>query len=112
MSIARLRFMAAALAIVGSGVAITVLHARQSPPAWVVGDVFVAVGKGQYEVYDKNGGFKQTIDINIQGLQDKDTAGCWFDSVFNLYTADFYNTKVIKHNLAVPHAQSVFADTL
>jgi hypothetical protein len=86
------------------------LHAQGgNPPAWVVGDVFVAVGKGQYEVRDKTGSLKQTITSSV--TPKKDVAGCWFDSQFNLYTADFYNTKVVKYDLAGSHASSVFADT-
>jgi hypothetical protein len=43
-------------------------------------------------------------------------AGCWFDSKFNLYTADFDDTKVIKHDLAIDsqtglRTQSLFANT-
>jgi len=102
--------MAVALAIVGSGLAISLLHAQQNgSPAWVVGDVFVAVGSGKYEVRDKTGALKQTITSSVN--PKKDVAGCWFDSQFNLYTADFNNTKVVKYNLADSHASSVFANT-
>ncbi len=110
MSIARLRFMAVALALAGSGAAITLLNAQGgNPPAWVVGDVFVAVGSGKYEVRSSAGTLKQTITSNVN--PKKDVAGCWFDSQFNLYTADFNNTKVVKYNFATPHAASTFANT-
>jgi len=108
MSIGRIRFAAIALALLGSGVAISLLHAQGNPP-WNVGDVFVAVGKGQYEVRDKTGSLKQTITSSVN--PKKDVAGCWFDSQFNLYTADFYNTKVVKYDITGSHASSVFADT-
>ena len=49
MSIARLRVLAIAVALAGSGVAISLLHA-QTHPDWKVGDVFVAIGNGKYEV--------------------------------------------------------------
>ena len=108
MSIARLRVLAIAVALAGSGVLISLLHA-QTPPEWKVGDVFVAIGGGKYEVWPNSGGTtpKQTIQI----ANTDETAGCWFDSQFNLYTADFDNTRVIRHQLAVPHNQDVFANT-
>ncbi len=110
MSIARLRVLAIAVALAGSGVAISLLHAQGgNPPAWVVGDVFVAVGSGKYEVRSSAGTLKQTITSNVN--PKKDVAGCWFDSQFNLYTADFNNTKVVKYNFATPHAASTFANT-
>ncbi|HYN07389.1 MAG TPA: hypothetical protein VES67_08370 [Vicinamibacterales bacterium] len=108
MNIAMKRMMiAGGLALVIGGTAIPL---AQTSPAWVVGDVFVAIGRGQYEVRSNAGALKQTITIGL-GLQKKEVAGCWFDSQFNLYTADFNNTKVVKHELAGSHAQSIFADT-
>ncbi len=71
--------------------------------------MFVAIGNSQYEVRSNAGALKQTITIGT--TVGSETAGCWFDSQFNLYTTDFTNTKVIKHNLATPHYYSLFADT-
>ena len=51
---------------------------------------------------------KQTITDRYSACRTKEVAGCWFDSQFNLYTADFGNTKVVKHQLAGDHAQSDF----
>ncbi len=108
MSNAMKRMMiAGGLALVIGGSAIPL---AQTSPTWVVGDVFVAIGKGQYEVRSNAGALKQTITIGL-GLQKKEVSGCWFDSQFNLYTTDFNATKVVKHQLAPPHTQSIFADT-
>ena len=107
MSIARIRILAIAVALAGSGMAISLLQARASD--WKVGDVFVAIGKGKYEVRSSTGALKETINTGT----NKEVAGCWFDSQFNLYTADIYNTRVLRRNLASPaHTQSVFANTL
>jgi hypothetical protein len=68
---------------------------------WNVGDVFVAVGGGQYEVYDNTGAFKQTItDSFAKGA----TAGCGFDSLFNLYTTNFDSSAVTEFAGTDPHA--------
>jgi hypothetical protein len=109
MSIARLRFMAVALALVGSGLAVSLLRAQQSNVPWAVGYVFVAIGNGSYEVRDRNGDLKQTIQSSIN--PKKEVAGCGFDGQFNVLFADYYNTKVGKFNFLLPHDKSVFADT-
>src|SRR5262249_37762428 len=68
---------------------------------WNVGDVFVAVGGGQYQVHDNTGALKQTITDNFaKGA----TAACSFDSLFNLYTTNFDNTAVTKFAASDPHA--------
>jgi hypothetical protein len=109
MGIARLRFMAVTVALVGSGLAIALLKAQSGPQPWVVGDVFVAIGNGKYEVRSNTGALKETITIGTSSYYG-DTAGCWFDSQFNLYTTDFQNTRVFKFDLAT-HVPSLFADT-
>ncbi len=61
---------------------------------WKVGDVIVAVGNGQYMVFANDGTFKETISQGISGA----TAGCAFNSLFDLYTTNFGNTKVVIFN--------------
>jgi len=65
-----------------------------SVPAWAqrwnVGYVFVAIGGGHYQVFDNNGNLIETISDGLGGQ----TAGCAFDSIFDLYGTDFTNSKV------------------
>jgi hypothetical protein len=107
MSTARLRFLAIALALVGSGAAISLLHARQNPPPWVVGDVFVGIGKGKYQVLSSAGALKETLTI---AGNNKDVGGCWFDGQFNFYGTNRTDTKVVKVD-QVTHTSTLFADT-
>jgi hypothetical protein len=75
---------------------------------WRIGDVFVAVGNGQYKVYDNAGVFKETItDSQGNGF----TAGCAIDSTFHLYTTNFSNTKVVRYAIIPPHIVLQTIDT-
>ena len=63
----------------------------QAATPWVVGDVFTGVSTGQYQVYDNNGLFKETITQPQGGF----TMGCAFNPpLTKLYTTNFSNTKV------------------
>lgn len=75
---------------------------------WNQGDVFVAVGGGQYKVYNNNGTFKETIGDPL-GLS---TTGCAFDpNRTKLYTTNFFTTKVKVYNRASPHTMLQTIDT-
>ena len=74
-------------------------HQSTEAADWVLGDVFVGVASGSYNVYDNSGVFKETISDGLGGI----TTGCAFDSNLDLYTTNFSNTKVIKYADAHPH---------
>ncbi|MDX6668318.1 MAG: hypothetical protein QOK04_1698 [Solirubrobacteraceae bacterium] len=68
---------------------------------WNIGDVFVGVNNGQYNVYDNSGTFKETID---QGNNARFTTGCAFDANSDLYTTNFSGGQVIKFSGTDPHS--------
>lgn len=69
---------------------------------WNIGDVYAAVGGGNYNVYDNSGAFKETVS---DGLGGTFTTGCAFNpSLTRLYVTDFSNTKVVALDDASPHA--------
>lgn len=68
---------------------------------WRVGDVFVAIGNGQYKVYGNAGNFKETISDGQGGL----TGGCAFDSTYHLFTTNISNAKVLRYK--IDHAHGV-----
>jgi len=74
--------IAAALLLLATGAA-TSLHAQVQ---WNVGDVFVAIGGGQYNVYSNTGALRATI---ADGAGSGLTAGCAFDSAYRLFTTNF-----------------------
>ena len=62
------------------------------PSSWSMGDVFVAVGSGSYEVFDSRGGHKQTLTGNLDGY----TTDCGFDpSMERLFTTNYTHSKVV-----------------
>jgi sugar lactone lactonase YvrE len=91
-------------------------HARE----WQRGDVFVAIGNGQYQVYRLMNSGKGSFYSLIETLTDGSgtmsgekgsggsgfTTGCAFDSTGHLYTTNFSNAKVYKFMVADPHAVS------
>lgn len=84
----------------------------QGVTAWDPGDVVVAIGGGQYNVYDNLGVYKETItqtdgETSFAGF----TTGCAFDSSGDLYTTNFSNTKVIKFEGDSPHDVLQVIDT-
>jgi streptogramin lyase len=67
---------------------------------WNVGYVFVGVASGQYQVYDNNGVFKETISDPTGGF----TTGCSFTPALDkLYTTFFSASTVIVFDNAHPH---------
>src|SRR5437899_2558650 len=85
---------------------------------WVVGDVFVAVGNGCYQVYSNRGVLKETIcDTLLPRVCDNDgrcdlTAGCAFDpSLSRLFTTNFFKTKLVVYDIVYPHSIVQIIDT-
>jgi hypothetical protein len=93
---------------------------------WQRGDVFVAVGNGQYQVYRQTGNIEGTpVYTLIETLTDGTgevsgenggggtglSAGCAFDSTGHLYTTNFTNADVYKFSIPDPHtvAQTIFS---
>jgi len=74
---------------------------------WNVGDVFVAIGGGQYQVWHFDFSTSPPTATLVQTITDSfakgGTAGCGFDSLFNLYTTNFDNSTVFKFD-ASSHA--------
>jgi sugar lactone lactonase YvrE len=62
---------------------------------WTTGDVFVAVGNGQYNVYRNTDGYLLLETLN-DGSGGVFNTGCTFDANGNLFTTNFSNTKVYK----------------
>src|ERR1700674_5024901 len=93
---------------------------------WQRGDVFVAIGGGQYQVWRQTGtGEGGPIYSLVETLTDGSgtvsgekgsggngfTAGCAFDSTSHLYTTNFSNTKVYKFSIPDPHTVAQTIDT-
>ena len=92
---------------------------------WQRGDVFVAIGNGQYQVYRLTTGVEFSGYSLIETITDGTgkisgesgsggngfTAGCAFDSTSHLYTTNFSNTKVYKFSIPDPHSVSQTIDT-
>jgi len=75
---------------------------------WSVGDVFVGINGGQYQVYSNAGVLKETISDGLGGF----TTGCAFNGALDkLYTTNFGNTKVVVYNDASPHTIAQTVDT-
>ena len=79
---------------------------RAQAPQWNVGDVFAAVGGGQYKVYSNVGVLKTTISDGTGGVI---TAGCAFDSAYRLFTTNFSNTAPVPDifRFAIDNAHSI-----
>src|SRR5262249_8420808 len=78
-----------------------------------VGDIFIAVGNGTYQVWRNIGTpskpnyqLVDTVTDNLGGT----TAGCAIDSTFRLYGTNLTNTKVERFAIAQPHAVTLLFD--
>jgi hypothetical protein len=91
-------------------IALTITSAYAATPVdWVVGDVFVAVGSGNYQVWHSaNPAASKPSYANIQTLNDGvapvgspggATAGCTFDSAYRLFTTNFTNSEVVRFSI-------------
>ena len=75
---------------------------------WNIGDVFVGISNGNYQVYDNTGIFKETIFNGLGGF----TTGCAFNpSLTKLYTTAFSATKVVVFDDLHPHSTIQVIDT-
>jgi hypothetical protein len=82
--------------------------ALQATTTWNLGDVFVGVSNGQYQVYDNHGVFKETIADGLGGF----TTGCAFNPLLTrLYTTNFGHTKVVVYDDLPPHPIVQVVDT-
>ena len=67
---------------------------------WLAGDVFIAVGDGAYQVYDRQGEFKHFIRDEQRGF----TTNCAFNpGLDKLYTANYTHTRVVVYDNAPAH---------
>src|SRR4030081_2303337 len=88
---------------------------------WQRGDVFVAIGNGQYQVYRQTGTSEggpvytliETItdgSVTVSGENGSGgagfTTGCAFDSTGHLYSTNFSNSNVYKFSIPDPHMVS------
>lgn len=74
------------------GIILVCQSADAEPTAWRVGDVFIAVGDGSYQVFDHQGKLKQILHDEQGGY----TTDCAFNPALDrLYTANFTRTKVV-----------------
>ncbi len=106
LSLAAFVMIAAAVVIPLSG-NIAHSHATSSIP-WNIGDVFVGVSNGKYNVYDNTGALKDSVNDGQGGF----TTGCAFNGGLDkLYTTNFSNTKVEVYDNAIPHTLSQTVDT-
>lgn len=95
MRITGLLPMVIGLWILLSGMSVSVKAA-----AWQVGDVFVGVSSGSYQVYDNSGVYKETISDGLGGY----TTGCAFNNALDkFYTTNFTSNAVVVYDIAHPH---------
>lgn len=95
-------------ALCSAGVLSLLLPQAAMAASWDVGDVFVGVSNGTYQVYDNNGVFKETISDGLGGF----TTGCAFNpDLSRLYTTNFSNTKVVVYDDPHPHPIVQVVDT-
>ena len=86
-------------------------HASAAVPVdWVVGDVFVAVGNGKYQVWHR-----QRVCCEPAISADPDNlgyeryggdAGCAFDSAYRLFGTDFTNSRAVRFTINNEHPVS------
>jgi hypothetical protein len=87
--------LASLLLCMGFGLMPAVPATAQAPTAWREGDVFVAVGNGAYQVYDRHGGLKQLLGSERSGY----TTDCGFSpSGKRLYTTNYTHSKVVVYD--------------
>lgn len=84
-------------------VASLVYAAPAQAATWVVGDVFLGVAGGNYQVRSATGVLKETVNGG-SGF----TTGCAFDKLGNLYGTFFSSNAVVKFDQTHPHAPSNF----
>jgi len=73
----------------------TTASQAQLPPDRKVGEIFVAIGNGQYQVWDFSG-TPTVVETITNGAQTDSNAACAFDSLYHPFTADVTANKVFK----------------
>ena len=64
----------------------------EQPAQWRMGDVFIGVGDGSYQIFDRQGGLKQTLSDEQGGF----TTACGFNpGLDQLYTTNYTHTRVV-----------------
>jgi len=77
----------------------------QAVTTWQVGDVFLGVANGSYQVRAPNGTLKETLNAGASGY----TTGCALDTDGNFYGTEFSNNIVRKYlGPGAPHTASTF----
>ncbi len=76
----------------------------QNPVDWTVGDVFVASGNGNYQVWHSANPTNPSQNPYAQAQTISDgsigaTAGCAFDSAYRFFGTNFTNTKVDQYSI-------------
>jgi hypothetical protein len=79
-------------------------HTSAPSSVWSVGDVFLGVSNGQYQVRAQDGTLKEIISDGRGGF----TTGCAFDTVGNLYATNFGTSVVDKYSASDPHPRTLF----
>lgn len=86
--------------VIGLWILLSGMSASVKAAAWQVGDVFVGVSSGSYQVYDNGGVYKETVSDGLGGY----TTGCAFNNALDkFYTTNYYNSAVVVYNTAHPH---------
>ena len=75
---------------------------------WELGDMFVGIGNGQFQVRSNAGTLKETVTAGNSG----DTAGCALDASLNVFLVNTTLNRIIKRELDPPHGidQTITAD--
>ena len=75
---------------------------------WELGDIFVGIGNGQFQVRSNAGTIKETIAAGNSG----NTAGCALDASLNVFLVNTTLNRIIKRELDTPHGvdQTIIAD--
>lgn len=75
---------------------------------WELGDIFIGIGNGQFQVRSNAGTLEETITAGNSG----DTAGCALDASLNVFQVNTTLGRIIKRELDSPHGidQTIIAD--
>lgn len=87
--------MGTTLALVGAALCVPL----QGSTTWELGDLFVGVGNGQFQLRSNSGGPKDILSAGAPG----DTAGCGLDASLNAYLVNTTQSVIVKRALASPH---------
>src|SRR6516162_5719420 len=67
-----------------------------------VGEIFVAIGGGQYQVWDFNVSTTVPVETITDGAGSGSTAGCAFNSTYHPFTTTLTNNDVFKDMIVDP----------